>query len=199
MKKYTLLILIPLLLQSCITYEISKLFKPSGFSYKYDGENTGLDSLLFMHGYFMTEKDNDVSILTYERYGIDGYYYAKMFYPDGLICSVSSSDSLDIPRAFSENSEIKNWLTWGRYIVSGDTIKIQYIFDTGAMAGGVQTSHSSYKIIGKNKIKEIKDTKSKDKRPEKEYTFYPLLNRLSPANCPWLKKGWFRKKGVEEK
>ncbi len=198
MKKYLIIFLIVLIAQSCIGYQISKKFAPAGFSYKYDGENTGLDTLLFLHGYFMTEKVYDASIETHERFGIDGHYYATRFYPDGLVCSVSSSDSTNIAKAFSEDSDIKDWLYWGRYIVSGDTIKVQYIFDNDVMSSSTaySSSKTDYIIAGRSTVFRIPNAKEQGTTTEpvrNKYNFYPMINSLSPANCPWLKKEWFSK------
>jgi len=200
MKKYLIIIFAALTMQSCVTYEIGKLFKPSGFSYKYDGEDTGLDSLLYIHGYFMTGKVDHYS--QYAQEESRSYYYGTMFYPDGLVCSVLSSDPRDIPLAFGGNAERTDWLYWGRYIISGDTIKIQYISDTGVMSGsfGYAASKTEYKIIDRSNIIKIPDIKNGDIAEItaiNKYYFYPLTDRVSSANCPWLKKGWFREKGVE--
>jgi len=200
MKKATIWIFLIIILyvsSSCIAFERS--FKPSGFTYKYDGKYTGLDTLIFLDGYYKS-----TGWQTRLQPGDplrEPYHTALMFYRDGLVCSGRSEIFRDRSRPVH---------AWGTYRVYGDTIKCQFISDNGVM-GGVDVTFRIYRIISKNEIVEYrstfvdrenviiihpvnlpKGTIVKQGIIENLHSFYPLENRIDSTEWNWLlNKKWF--------
>ncbi|MFR9166178.1 MAG: hypothetical protein ACLVKO_08200 [Dysgonomonas sp.] len=159
-----------------------RLFNPSGgFTYKYDGQYTGLDTLLNIQGYYIYP----TSIVN-----VGQSNYNVKFFLNGLYCSSLSNDSINM---FDDNS---SYIYWGRYILSGDTIKVQVVDDEGLL-GGIRTIYVSYQIVSKDLIKRLNSFE----KPESTmiYQFKPTMPDPFLPDCWLLKKKWFWKKGYYPK
>jgi hypothetical protein len=184
MKKtivWMFLIIILYALSSCTA--LRRSFKPSGFTYKYDGKYTGLDTLIDIDGYYKSiERQSEPNPNPDSR--ITRYHSALMFYRDGLVCYIISDNPWKTFR-----DRLYPVRSWGTYKVYGDTIKCQFISDLGAM-GGVPVRFITYHIVSKAKIEEI------DREGGKiMHSFYPLENRIDSTEWNWaLKKKWFWEK-----
>ncbi len=181
MKKtivWIFLIILSHALSSCIAFERS--FRPSGFTYKYDGKYTGLDTLIDIDGYYKSvERQAEPVPNPYSQ--VVRYHSALMFYRDGLVCNVTSDNPW---KAFRDR--LYPVSTWGTYRVYGDTVKCQFITDLGAMRGVVVTSRV-YHIVSKTEIEEIDGDRNKIM-----HSFYPLESRIDSTEWNWLlNKKWF--------
>lgn len=174
-KQLSILMFILLLFSSCTT--IYQNIVGPNLKFKYDGEYTGIDSLVFIHGYFQSL--NTLSEPDENR------YIGIMFYPNGILCRVASSN----PSSAFSGVEGYKPTAWGNYTISNDTIKVQYINNYG-MDGGMVVGHFSYLI---NSYTEIKELARDKKEANVILRFHPLDNRIGFDN--WLlKKKWFYKK-----
>lgn len=97
---------------------------PKNFTYYYTGEDTGLDQLINIDGYYISE------------YGCDSAFYSVyMFYPDGLFTIATTSEvSSELIDCFENGgkSELCQYPVWGIYRVEHDTIKTQVIREEGS-------------------------------------------------------------------
>ena len=147
--------------------------KPAGFKYKYDGAYTGLDTIINTNGYYMS-RESSPSVNNSRKY--NNY----IFYTDGLVCYLNDNNP---HKSFKERSVIPG--SWGRYIISKDTIKCQFIINHGVM-GGIALGKVDFLIINNSLIKEMDDSNP-------EYVFNRLDTKIDSTN--WLlKKKWFYKK-----
>lgn len=171
----TAFIFLLIVLSSC-TILVDKSLQPSNseFTYKYTEEYTGLDTHIFINGYYQCDQVKESLVLP--------YYYSIMFYADDLVCSTSD----DAVKVFGDvNSPAK---TWGTYRLCGDTIKCQFISKDYVRTKIVVTT-SSFLIRGMDKLEKIEGS-----NVGVTYTFHPFANRSGYEN--WLlKKKWFYKKG----
>lgn len=172
MKKYLIILGLCIVLFSC------GLFKPSGFKYKYTGKYTGLDTLIFIDGYYKSVERQSI----YD----DKYHSALMFYRDGIVCFSSTTNLL---KSFRDGIYPPGW---GTYRIYGDTIRSQ-IIPIESTQNGAPISKSMYIILSDTTIAEI------DREGKKVlHTFYPLEERIDSTN--WLlKKKWFWEKEAYKK
>lgn len=178
-KKIIFLSLICLATSSCLT---RTWFKPKDFTYQYDGENTGLDSLINIEGCFTSNNFQE----NHPRYIV--------FFRDGLIC---------LPDVAPEKNKFKKTYPkemtdkhiWGKYIVEGNQIKIQQVLDTGA-DGGVIINQYTLSIESPIQIKLIAWGNKGTTVPVQNivYNFQSLENRIDSSSCWLFKKRWFYKK-----
>ena len=117
------------------------------FTYCYDGVDTGIDTLINIEGYYDVA-DNDV-------------YPRLMFYKDGTyVEGFSYSYHKSIQSQFEEIINDKKKLkvfhnnVWGRYIICGDTIKVQTVErpGCGSMSPIWYLENIWYKVIDRNTI-----------------------------------------------
>jgi hypothetical protein len=176
MKK--LFFIFPILLflfSACTTW----LFPPR-LKFKYSGDYTGIDSIIFIDGYYQSLVELP------QVYSFEIRYEAIMFYPNGLFCKTTSDNPAII---FNGKGGYKPY-TWGNYIISGDTIKMQYINNYG-FDGGIVVGNYNYLVKSFDEIVEL--PKNKEVSCGKIYKFHPLVDRIGYGN--WLlKKKWFYKK-----
>ncbi|MGY5353443.1 hypothetical protein [Wenyingzhuangia sp. IMCC45467] len=220
MKKILYCSIIVVLLFSCKTIynETSEYLKQKGFTYRYSDRNDSkLYEKLNINGYYTI---ND----TLNSGDIFGSYTNLMFFPDGMFvsgfhncCDTVKEIGKVIPSYFKKiinerNSGLRNYsfyedTHWGYYELKGDTIKVQHInvHMIGGMTKVWYSSRNWFKIIDKNRIKEIyrypikKMTKLDSLNHEKYYKnrvnlveayFVPLEN--IPKSDGWLKyEKWF--------
>lgn len=189
MKKNLIIILISVVLCGCGA--------PKNFSYRYGGENTGLDKRININGYYVSQHSCD-----------SAFYSMYMFYPDGLFTIATTSRiSAELIDCFENGGKngICKYPLWGTYIIEGNLIKTQVIRPEGNGC----VIFRDYRIFHDKSIVNVSDY------VQPEYTnlgymenypsfttnpceipakFYPTANKRSTEDCPLLKKGWFRKK-----
>lgn len=192
MKKLFILFLsIPMLIVSCISV------KPTDFSYYYDGKDTGLSSRIDIEGYYVSARECDST-----------FFSVFMFYADGLFTIATTSDIDMITECFSigGKSKICQYPLWGTYRISGDTIKTQTIVIEGMATSCI---FRDYLIRTDNSIVNISDYVNPDNSKlmyMRNYPsfyinscpasaqFYPLADKRSMSDCPYLRKKWFYRK-----
>lgn len=182
LKQLIIFIFFVTLTYSCVNLR-GAFFKPSDFKYAYDGKYTGIDSLLFVNGYFLSE-----AIHSKDPYDRSETYSTIMFYRDGLVCSVPFNNIPRILGVLKGEDEYEPKM-WGNYKIIKDTVLVQLIsnwdISFGSGAGFV-----NFIINSKDKI-ELWNTN--DSTSRLVYKFHPLENRIDSTN--WLlKKKWFYKK-----
>lgn len=152
------------------------IYAPKSFTYKYDGEYTGIDTLIFTNGYYKIQEP---------KYDYAGkpFYSNLLFYENGLVCYAIADNASVI---FKEG--LYPVSAWGSYQIIADTIKCQFITDDGVMSG-INISKRNYIIDSKSQISEINIHEI-----NLRYSFQPLDSRIGYDN--WLlKKKWFWEKG----
>ena len=178
---WSLLVLIIVALNSCASISLKKDFKriAGKFTYHYTGEDTGINSVLNINGFF------------YDSLHVN-YDSNTMFFKNGLVVqSISDGKRLkkgqdqDIAlllKEIAKNEDLEylhNFydVDWGSFKLCGDTIKIQMIKYHGGMVEGRYGYVLSYKILDRNTIKKIYvDFFYFSDLPESkrdEYTYYP--------------------------
>jgi hypothetical protein len=190
------------------------------FTYKYDGKETHIDSLLSINGYYIGNSYYIDDMPWHDTIYLKGN---MIFFKDGMytadilssiyylhrnkniseyFCDIHRDDSLGIPNDFYERR------IWGRYLLCGDTIKVQYV-----VRPVLYSSSSSwdarelwYKIINKDMIllvfaKPIGISKNEKRyyyereRKRKPITLLPntfVPTKVLPSSNGWLKQEkWF--------
>lgn len=175
-------------LSACVT------IKPKDFTYPYTKEYTGLDTLININGYYVTQRECDST-----------FFSAFMFYPDGLFTIATASNISDLTDCFENGgkSNFCQYPSWGTYRVTGDTIKTQTIRQEGM---GICTIFRDYEIKGAEILINIsdyvyphntnlgymKDYPSFQKNKcAKATAFYPLAKKRNREDCPFITKKWF--------
>ena len=178
---WSLLVLIIVALNSCASISLKKDFKriAGKFTYHYTGEDTGINSVLNINGFF------------YDSLHVN-YDSNTMFFKNGLVVqSISDGKRLkkgqdqDIAlllKEIAKNEDLEylhNFynVDWGRYVLCGDTIKIQMIKRHFGMVSGRHGYVLWYKILDRNTLRKIYvDFFYFSDLPESkrdEYTYYP--------------------------
>jgi len=176
--KIFILILSTFLLVGC---QIPQYLKDN-FKYKYDGQYTGIDTLINIAGFYQFEENST-------------YWNGEfVFYKDGTFAVGSELENCEE----SKDSHIPEW---GSYIIAKDTIKCQSIFSPGKgrWGGGIIVEYW-YKIIDRNKLVRIYLSESNIDNRVIEYdvrdtaVFIPTSNLPDPMN--WIKEErWSWKEG----
>jgi len=186
-----------------------------GFTYCDNGEKTNLESLINIEGYYVEAKP-----LLDSKVGT--YYINFMFYDDGSFvygfydCNSEKREKgkSNIPLYFDEiisdnegeiSKSFYNSFYWGRYLISGDTIKTQYINHPVSISPDWAAWEIWYKVIDRNTIIEIyskpihymseSDCKNYQEYKKKEKPNFPAkfiaVEKKPVPNC-WLKQeDWF--------
>jgi len=177
----TPVLLLLLTMSSCASISLNNDFKriASKFTNHYTGEDTGIDSVLNINGFF------------YDSLHVN-YDSNTMFFKNGLVVE----GIVDVKRLKSNEDQniallLKEICTfydinhlygfynvgWGSYKLCGDTIKIQMIKYHGGMVSGRHGYVLWYKILDRNTIKKIYvDFFFFSDLPESQrekYTYYP--------------------------
>lgn len=172
------------------------VIKPKDFTYLFDNEYTGIDTLIRTNGYYAVQRGCDSSLHT-----------LFMFYTNGLFVNATDTNARTLKICFESNADLRTcrYLLWGTYRITGDTIHTQTIKQEGI---GICTIFRDYRIVSDKSLINIADyvipenTKlgSMKKYPsfhenscEKESAFYPLESKRDSTTCPLLKKKYFRK------
>lgn len=108
---------------------LDKAFRPSHFSMRYDGEESGIESLIRIDGYYA--HDTTLSVI---------------FYKDGISCILLQNIAPAIVRGeiYFDEPIFQDKLIWGLYRIVNDTIEAQYV-DRSWMSEN-KILHYSYKI-----------------------------------------------------
>ena len=117
---------------------------PKDFTYRYDGINTGLDALINIDGYYVSEHGCD-----------SAFYSVYMFYPDGLftIATVSKVSDELIDCFAGRDSNIYKYPSWGIYRVENGLIRTQVL----RAEGNRFTIFRDYRILPDGNIVNISD------------------------------------------
>jgi hypothetical protein len=178
----------------------------------YNGNYTGLDTLINVHGYYtkMTIRDQrggyGMKDGKYQQLGIDTSYSSIVFFNDGIFIGNIGSPGLSISEYLNQtarNGETISAYVNGTYTIVGDTIKVKSLDNKSAM----DIWHGEevwYKILDENTIVDfylrMLNLSWSDKNKE---AYKPrLYNNANPSkfvyvdNMPesssWLKKEeWF--------
>lgn len=149
------------------------------FSYYYTSENTNIDSILNINGFFYNpERINSNENIMFFR---DGLVVEGM--SDGKRLKIGENQNIALLLKEIANNEDLDYLynfynvDWGSYILCGDTIKIQMINNYSWDTYGKTATVIWYKILDRNTIKKIYiDYYYFSNLPESqrdEYTYYP--------------------------
>lgn len=168
--------------------------QPKNFSYFYTKENTGLDKLINLDGYYVCE------------HGCDSTFYSIfMFYPDGLFTIATTSRLFsELTESFEKggNDKISKYPLWGSYVIEKDIIRTQVV----KMEGNGCTIFRDYRILPDKQIVNISDyvqpqftnlaymknypSFAENKCP-KIAKFYPTTTKRNKEDCSLLKLKWF--------
>jgi hypothetical protein len=185
---WSLLVLVVIALSSCASISMNNDFKhiASKFTYHYTGNDTGIDSVLNINGFF------------YDSLHVN-YDSNIMFFKNGLVVEgmvdvkrLKNNENQNISLllneicAFDDIEHLYGFynVSWGRYILCGDTIKIQMIKYHGGMVSGRHGIVMWYKILDRNTVKKIYvDFFFFSDLPESQrdkYTYYPDEMNIKP-------------------
>jgi len=187
MRKNLIILFFTIVIASCAV-------APKNFTYFYKDENTGLDKLVDINGYYVSQR------------GCDSTFFSMyMFYPNGLFTVATMSNlQPELTECFEKggNSTICRYPVWGTYRIEGDLIRTQVVrFD-----GSGCTIFRDYRIQPDGNIVNISDyvepqhtnlgymenyPSFKNNDCEKAATFYSLTAKRDSTDCPLLKKKWF--------
>ena len=201
MVKLMCLFIIGTICCSCCYNIVSKNIKQN-FAYCYDGKDTGIDSLIYIEGYYDFRYEDCPSCYRRVMFYKDGTYVTGPFYTRGE--SVQSHFNNIVNRNPKELYYFHKYNEWGHYIIRSDTIKLQSVDRPvwGSMDPTWKFYEVWYKIIDRNTIIGIYPSKKPNRYTvhieEDNYMrrygipakFTPLTVRPD-SNC-WLKeKKWF--------
>lgn len=117
MKKILFVLIVAVISHGCASY-------PKNFTYKYQKENTGLEQLIDIDGYYVSQL------------GCDSTFFSMfMFYPDGLFLIATISEvTPELIDCFENDSHSKicKYPLWGIYRLEGNLIKTQVIRPEGS-------------------------------------------------------------------
>jgi hypothetical protein len=96
--------------------------QPKNFTYSYEKKNTGLDQLIHLNGYYISEHACDSS-----------FYSIYKFSPDGLFYIATTSQlTNELIQCFNnDNNNLCKYVLKGIYILDGNIIKTQVIWPVG--------------------------------------------------------------------
>ncbi len=188
----TILIIV---LAGCIT------IKPKDFAYPYTAQYTGLDTLINIDGYYVTQRECDST-----------FFSVFMFYPDGLFTIATASNISGLGDCFANGgkSNICQYPSWGTYRIEGNTIKTQTMRQEGM---GICTIFRDYEIGTNKTIINTSDFVYPEKtnlgymknypsffinQCPKVAVFSPVTTKRSIEDCPFLAKKWFNQKNTSK-
>ena len=161
----------------------------------YTGETTNISSLININGYYVI-KENTTMYFGFKGERIDTFCYMYyMFFEDGIYLDNFSLRSINEP----STSGFYKYARWGRYTISGDTIKTKWVAVNTPLNGPPYGSERWWIVIDRITIKEILSKPIKNMTSEEAHTykegssasFVPLDTLPNPDYC-WLKQEkWF--------
>lgn len=183
-----------LLTFSVVIFLLSCAVQPKDFTYNYRAENTGLDTMINMKGYYVLPHGSDTS-----------FYSMFMFYPDGLFTIATTSKLIpELNDCFENggNNSICSYPLWGTYRIDQDTIRTQTI----RLEGNGFVIFRDFLINSDSTLSYLNDYVNsehinlgymanypsfKGNRCNIRSSFYPLSNKRDSQDCPLLNKKWF--------
>ena len=187
MRKILIVSVVVIVLGSCAS-------RPKNFTYYYKNENTNLEQLIDIKGYYVS------------RRGCDSAFYSMyMFYSNGLFMIATTSRLLpELVNCFENGGKSKpnNYPLWGTYRIEGNLIKTQTI----RREGNGFVIFRDYRILSTGGIVNVSDYvepqyinlgymaayPSFTSNPcEEKAEFYPTETKRDSTECPLLKKKWF--------
>jgi len=170
---------------------------PKNYTYYYSGENSDLNKLININGYYVSQ------------HGCDSTFFSiYMFYPDGLFTIATTANvSPELVDCFTSggSSNTCKYPSWGTYRIEGGLIKTQTI----RTEGNGCVIFRDYKILDNGSILNISDyvqpeysnlgymknyPSFKTNECKVAAKFYPTESKRKTDECPLLKKKWFMKK-----
>lgn len=172
------------------------------FSYCYDGENTGLDTMLNLKGFFYIKNEVNINLII-DKSNVGNFQPAFKFYENGFVHR-NPYILLDLNKSkFGARIDNFSGADFGRYILNGDTIKIQLVEPPGGQTQDIYEVW--FKILDKNNIRPIywgdPDLVSNEtvneylkKGPFRNeiFAFYPMARKINPEKTWIINKRWFR-------
>lgn len=183
-KKISIVIVAIVVLWSCGS-------RPKNFTYYYKNENTGLDQLIDINGYYVSHHGCDTA-----------FYSIYMFYSTGLFMIATASqlsDELINCFEIGGKSKMCRYPLWGTYIIEGDLIKTQTI----RQEGNGFVIFRDYRILSDGSIVNVSDYvqpqyinlgyminyPSFTNNPcEEKAEFFPMRTKRDSTECFLLKK-----------
>lgn len=172
------------------------------FTYCFDGENTGLDSLIDINGFFYMKSDINQNLII-DKGNVGNFYPNFKFYENGFVHN-NPYILLDLNK-----SKFGSWIDnysgadFGRYILKGDTIKIQLVEPPGGQTQEIY--EVGLVIIDKYNIRPIywgdpdlvsnatvEEYLKKGYYRNKILTFYPMERKINPEKTWIYNKRWFK-------
>lgn len=190
MKKSFIILIFTTVAVSCAT-------APKNFTYFHRNENTGLDKLIDINGYYVSQRECDST-----------FFSIYMFYPNGLFTiATTSSLSPELIECFEKggNTTLCKYPVWGTYRIEDNLIRTQVIrFD-----GSGCTIFRDYRIQPDGSIVNVSDyvepeytnlgymknyPSFRDNECAKNAAFHSTKTKRDSTECPLLKKKWFKEK-----
>jgi hypothetical protein len=217
--KYLILcILICSSLFSCSFFNRPPLYIQKHFTHRYDGGNSGIDSLIAINGYYTIAKPNiyrqyDKIFSTKYKVVQDTFYMNYVFFKDGIFLWNMSFNDCDSPKCITaklkkdgKDSLNRFYGNWGIYSVNGDTIIVQYIHKCSSLNDSWTAWESKFKVIDRKTILEF-DVRPLYRKSKSELIYWEnhkkglkfepanfIPTEILPASKTWLKKGkWIQK------
>jgi hypothetical protein len=174
----------------------------SSFSYCFDGENTGLDTMLKLNGFFYIKNEVNKNLII-DKSNVGNFHPNFKFYENGFVHD-NPYILLDLNK-----SKFGSWIDnfsgadFGRYILNGDTIKTQLVEPPG---GQIQEIYEVWFVfIDKYNIRPVywgdpdlvsnatvnAYLKNGPYRNE-IFTFYPMERKINPEKTWIYNKRWFK-------
>lgn len=176
----------------------------SSFSYCFDGENTGLDSLINIDGFFYMKSKINENILLNES-NIGYFYPSFVFYKKNFVHInpyydlVFSKPKSSLHNFFDTHTRAE----FGSYILNGDTIKIQLVEPPGGQTQDIYEVW--FVIIDKYNMrpvywgdpdlvsdKTVEEYIKKGPYRNETFTFYPMESKINPEKTWIYNKRWFK-------
>ena len=168
--------------------------RPKNFTFYYKNEDTGLEKLINMNGYYVSQHACDST-----------FYSMYMFYSNGLFMIATTNQlSPELINCFENGgkSKICRYPLWGTYIVEGNLIRTQTIRQEGngfvifrdyrILSDGSIINTSDYVDPQFINLGYMANYPSFTSNPcEKKAEFYPLKTKRDSTECALLKKRWF--------
>lgn len=169
---------------------------PKNFTYHYNKNYTGLDTLIRTTGYYICQRECDSS-----------FFSMFMFYTDGLFTIATTNEiHPELVECFEKGGTfLSAYPQWGTYKIVNDTIKTQSIRTEEPYC----VFFRDYKILPDGRLINISDyvePKHTQLGFMKNYPsfydnscavpamFYPTASKRDSLECPFIYKSWFRQK-----
>jgi hypothetical protein len=191
--KNLLSLFLPLMLSGCVFFRVPYETRKE-FTYCYNGNYTGIDSLINIDGYYhFPPKSKDK-----ESLGNVKAYHNCMFFKDGFFVFDVCLECLKSDETIEHTDFYKGGGRWGLYKIDGDVIKTYSLNPLGSMS--LDLSEIWFKIIDNKTILYLQ---SKSEVPNNQedlikldkfseiyevYGNFKYFEHLPDPNKTWLKK-----------